>query len=190
MKIATFFVGILAILTAAAWAQPPRGNGTRGVLWSEVGGFPTPKPAPLSARELRKQQRDRASYEHFMSERRQAEARAATPPAKGPPPPAPPPAPPSATQEMAAGFLWAGGILFGGGFLFFGIFWFVHKASGMGSGGLTPHQVESPGPLDRDKVRKFVNSPSPPPLDLGVSNASQWNTDTDWDSGYSDRIQD
>ena len=181
MRLAAPFVVILFILAAAAWAQPPQGNGSRGVLWSEVGGFPTPKPAPLSARELRKQQRDRASYEQAMSERRQAEAR---PPAKAPPPPAPPPAPPSAAKEMAAGFLWAGGILFGGGFLFFAIFWFVHKASGMGAGGLTPHRVEPLGPLDRDKVRKFVNSPSPPPLDLGVSNANQWNTDTDWNSNY------
>ena len=51
-ELATTCVVILLVLAGAAWAQPPQGNGSRGVLWSEVGGFPTPKPAPLSAREL------------------------------------------------------------------------------------------------------------------------------------------
>lgn len=82
------------------------------------------------------------------------------------------------------GFAQAALLLTVGLGLFWGLFAFVQRASGMGSGYYAPHKPD-PGPIDRDQVRKFVNSPSPPPLDLGVRGASFPHSDSSSDYGSS-----
>lgn len=153
-------------------AEPPGAGERREVLWSDL--KPSKVATPSDLQRLRQGQAEE-SYREYLRHKKNGTTR---------PQPTPPPDEPPEEMSLAEGFLWAGRVLLGGGFLFWGIFWLVHKASGMGSSVTVPHVVEKPTDIDYDKVRRFVESPSPPPLDLGVTHDDRGDYDSSYDDSY------
>ncbi len=163
------------LLGASAAAEPPEAGERREVLWSDL--KPSKVATPSELQRLRQGQAEESYREYLRSKEKEAitSARPQSTPTSDELP---------EEMSLAEGFLWAGGVLFGGGFLFFGLFWLVHKASSMGSNVSAPHHVEKPTEIDHDKVRRFVNSPSPPPLDLGVTHDDRDDYDYSYDDSY------
>jgi hypothetical protein len=125
--------------------------------------------------EERRLEESRAHFESEERQRQRAEQQKAAPKAKAKPDPEP-----SFASQLAGGTLKALVAMLAFGGAFFGLFWLLQKGMRTGTGDFRPHRVEPVGPIDRDRVRNFVNTPSAPTPDLGVGDASDWNEVNDY----------